>query len=207
MNLQPKLLRALEAREVRAVGSDRPTPFHARILAATHRDLREMVSNGKFREDLYYRLNVIHIHVPSLRERPEDIPSLVRALLKRQTERLGFPPPPLSPELMQTLCAHHWRGNIREISNVLERALLLAEGGRIEFEHLPRDIRDHADEGFQLQEAMDRFERHHITTVLRLCDGNRDAAAEALGISLSTLYRRIEKLGLKGLESQRTASA
>ena len=200
-SVQAKLLRAMEAREVQPLGSDRPVPFEARLLAATHRDLAAMVAAGRFREDLYYRLNVVAIHVPPLRERPEDVPALVGQLLARK----GAPAASVTREALVTLCQHPWRGNVRELANVLERALILAEDGRIEVEHLPLDIRGSAGPGLGLEEAVARFERSHLSLVLRLCDGSRERAAEALGISAATLYRKLERLGLKRIDLARGA--
>jgi DNA-binding NtrC family response regulator len=198
--VQAKLLRALEAREVQPLGSDSTASFDARILVATHRDLAAMVREGRFREDLYYRLNVLRIHVPPLRERPEDIPRLVQQLLLRHASRSAAPAPAVSPEALRALCRHPWQGNVRELSNVLERALILAGNGEIGLAQLPTDVGEAGPAGLALHEAVDRSERAHIALVLRLCDGNRERAADELGISPATLYRRLEKLGLKGWE-------
>ncbi len=196
--VQAKLLRALEVHEVRPLGSDLPVPFEARIIAATNRDLPAMVEKGEFRRDLFYRLNVVCIDVPPLRERPDDIPLLIQHLLARHSRGV---PASVAGEAMRALCRHPWRGNVRELSNVLERALIVSDDRWIGLEHLPPDIRESAG-ALQLQDAVDRFERSHIALVLRLCEGNRERAAAELGISPATLYRRLEKLGLKGVASQ-----
>ncbi len=180
------------------LGSDRGVPFESRIVVATHRDLAAMVQEGRFREDLLYRLDVLHIRVPPLRQRREDIPALARDLLARHSARMARPAPVVDAEAMRALCLHAWRGNVRELSNVLERALILADDGRIEPDLLPADVRAAAEPGLGLQAAVDGFERAHIAMVLRLSQGNRERAAEELGISPATLYRRLEKLGLKG---------
>ncbi|MEO8499471.1 MAG: sigma-54 dependent transcriptional regulator [Vicinamibacteria bacterium] len=195
--VQAKLLRALEAREVQPLGSDTTAPFEARILVATHRNLGDMVKEGRFREDLFYRLNVLPIHLPPLRDRPEDIPRLAQQLLQRHATRSGVSVPSLTNEAMRALCQHPWRGNARELANVLERALILAGDGSIDLLQLPADVRE-SSTGFTLHGAVDRSERAHIALVLRLCNGNREQAAVELGISPATLYRRIERLGLKG---------
>ncbi len=200
---QAKLLRALEAREVKPLGSDRTAPFEARLLAATHRDLQGMVREGGFREDLFYRLNVLPIRVPPLRERPEDIPPLVNQLLRRYATKGGVPVPFVTPEAMRAICQHPWRGNVRELANILERALILVEDGRIDLDQIPADVRDASSPNLRLDEALDRFEKSHIALALRLVGGNRDRAAEELGISPATLYRRLERLGLKGTETTR----
>ncbi len=200
--VQAKLLRALEAREVMPVGADAAVPFRARILCATHRNLLERVRAGEFREDLYYRVNVLHIAIPPLRERPEDIPLLARHLLGRLARRSGRAAPTLTPDLLTALGAYAWPGNVRELSNVLERALILADGEPITAAHihLPGARVAPADSwpAGELQPAVEAFERAHVTRVLRECDGNRDEAARVLGLSSATLYRKLDKLGLKG---------
>ena len=195
--VQAKLLRVLESHEVQPLGSDTAEAFEARIIAATHRDLAKRVSEGRFREDLYYRLDVVHIRVPPLRERPEDIPVLVRQILKRHAAGGDTAMPLVTAEAMRALCRHPWKGNVRELSNVLERALILADEGRIDLEQLPPDVSRSAEPGLGLQEAIERAERAHIAMVLRLCGGHREAAAGELGISPATLYRRLDRLGLK----------
>ena len=203
--IQAKLLRALESHEVQPLGSDRPLRFEARILAGTNRDLTGLVADGRFREDLYYRLNVVRIQVPPLRERPEDVPPLVRHLLKRHALAAGVPVPSVTPEAMRALCQNPWRGNVRELSNVVERALILADDGRVDLPQIPVDVREAVGLHLDLAEAIDRFERSYIALALQLCGGNREKAAEELGISPATLYRRLERFGLKGKESNRPA--
>ena len=205
--IQAKLLRVLEAREVQPLGSDRVAPFEARLLAATHRDIPALVAEGRFREDLWYRLNVLHVKLPPLRDRAQDIPGLVRVLLRRQAQRSGIAEPVVTPEAMRVLCSHPWRGNIRELANVLERALILAEEGRIDTDQIPGDVRGSAGTSLSLDDAVERFERAHIGLALKLCGGNRERAAKELGVSEATLYRRLEKLGLKGQELARGAAA
>lgn len=197
--LQAKLLRALEAREILPVGSDTPVSFDARILCATHRDLKARIADGRFREDLYYRLNIIHIEVPPLRQRVEDIPPLVHQLLERLSGRRGAKPPIVSGEAMRAFCGYPWPGNVRELANVLERSLILADDGRIDVGHLPSEFRDGGEvPSLVLEDASAAFEKGHIAMVLRLCDGNRERAASELGLSVATLYRKLDKLGLKG---------
>jgi len=195
--LQAKLLRALEAREVRPVGADHAVPFEARILAATHRDLKTMVATGKFREDLFFRLNVLQIHVPPLRERPEDIPGLVRDLVARHASRWAVPTPVVTTEALRVLTQHPWRGNVRELGNVLERAMILADDGRIAPDQLPTEIVAASGQTLSLGTAVERFERAHIRMVLRLCGGNRDQAAKELEVSAATLYRRLAQLEIR----------
>ena len=201
--VQVKLLRALEERRVQPLGSDKTVPFEARVLVATHRDLPSMVERGAFREDLFYRLNVLPIHVPPLRERPEDVPALAQTLLRRFAGRSGTPVPVVSADAMRALCQHPWRGNARELANVLERALILVDDGRIDLPQMPADVMSSVSPNLDLMEAIDRFEKSHITMVLRLAGGNREKAALELGVSPATLYRRVERLGLKGVEVTR----
>lgn len=197
LGVQAKLLRALEAHEVQPLGVDRAAPFQARVIAATNNRLEAMVAAGKFREDLYYRLNVLRIIIPPLRERPEDIPPLIHRLLAEHVKSSKRSVPIVTSAAMRALCDHAWRGNVRELKNVLERALILADEGRIDLEQLPVDICESGrDRG--LGDALARYERGYIAMVLRLCDGNRERAASELGISQATLYRRLEKLKLKG---------
>ncbi|OIP38520.1 MAG: hypothetical protein AUK47_11810 [Deltaproteobacteria bacterium CG2_30_63_29] len=201
--VQAQLLRALEAKEVQPLGSDRAVPFQARVVAATHRDLQKSMADGTFREDLFFRLNVILIHLPPLNDRPEDIPELIQELVERHAKRKGVPVPVVSAAAVRALCRHPWRGNVRELSNVLERALILADDGMVDLDRLPTDITDSEELGWELKGAVERFERAHIATLLRLCRGNREKAAEELGLSLATLYRRLERYGLKGYEVHR----
>lgn len=141
LELQPKLLRALEERAVWPVGSDAPVAAAPRVVAATNRDLGEQVRAGRFREDLWYRLNVVNIHIPPLRERLEDIPVLVEYLLGRYREELGRPVQGVEREAMRALLAHSWRGNVRELANVLERAVLLGDGPLLRLADLPAETR------------------------------------------------------------------
>jgi DNA-binding NtrC family response regulator len=196
--VQAKLLRALEGHQVQPLGSDTTVPFEARIIAATHRDLEEMVAAKQFREDLYYRLNVLRISIPPLRERPDDIPPLVHHLLSEHARSTQDTVPVVTAAAMRALCGHRWRGNVRELKNVLERALILTDEGRIDVDQLPVDVRE-SGEHLGLTDAIERFERSHIAMVLRLCDGNRERAASELGVSPATLYRRLERLQLKGV--------
>ncbi|HLU37835.1 MAG TPA: sigma-54 dependent transcriptional regulator, partial [Planctomycetota bacterium] len=205
--VQAKLLRALEAREVTPVGADTAVPFRARILCATHRNLLERVRSGEFREDLYYRINVLRIDIPPLRARKEDIPLLAQHLLQRLASRSGRKAPAIEPAAMEALCAYDWPGNVRELSNVLERALILSEGRPITPRELPLQPAiptptapepAAAPPLMRLQDAIERFEREHVAAALLRCHGNREQAAKLLDLSPATLYRKLDKLGLKG---------
>jgi DNA-binding NtrC family response regulator len=195
---QAKLLRAIEQKEVFPVGANEPIHVEARIIAATNKDLAKEVQAGRFREDLYYRLNVVSITVPPLRERREDIPELVDRLLVRHSKAMGKRINGVSHEVMQLLLGHTWKGNIRELDNALQRALILGDGPLITPADLPPDLVPQPGDPFtvdDLDEAVKRFERLHIERMLRLVPDKRDAA-KRLGIGLSSLYRKIEQLGL-----------
>jgi len=195
--VQAKLLRAIEEREFFPVGSDSPVKASVRIVSATHRDLEAMVERGAFRDDLYYRLNVVRIHVPPLRERPEDVPALAAHLLRKHAAEMGRRAPMIDPEALQVLMRYEWKGNVRELSNVLERALILCTGDRLTVENLPRDVASRAPAmPTPLKDAVSEFERRHIAWVLELAGGNRERAARLLGLSPATLYRRLDRLGL-----------
>jgi DNA-binding NtrC family response regulator len=193
-SLQPKVLRVLEAREILRVGSTSPIRISARIVAATHRDLQKMIAEGKFREDLYYRLNVFRIPIVPLRDRPEDVGPIADSILERLARRLNRAVPALEPEARLALERHRWPGNVRELANLLERALILEEGGRIrraDLEGLIPDGQPGADD--DLKRSRTHFERSHIRQVLARCGGDKRRAAEILGIDLSSLYRKLEE--------------
>ncbi|MEZ4318165.1 MAG: sigma-54 dependent transcriptional regulator [Myxococcota bacterium] len=191
---QTKLLRVIENREVVPLGSDRPRKVEFRLVAATNRPLRQAIDEGRFREDLYFRLNVMRIELPPLRQRLDDLPELSRRLLERHARSLGRATPRLTTEALTKLRSHGWPGNVRELSNVLERSVLLTRGPWIDAGDLP-DL-DTGGRTANLREAMERFERAHIQQVLSRCDGDKRQAAEALGVHLATLYRHIERLGI-----------
>jgi two-component system response regulator PilR (NtrC family) len=197
--MQVKLLRAIQERSVRPVGAPREVPVDVRILCATHQDLGKRVRDGAFRQDLYYRLNVIELRVPPLRERVEDIPSLAGHILDRIVGQ-GVRPE-LSPEAVTRLKQHPFHGNVRELENLLERAVALCEGCRLEVADLglpePGDQTEEAsaDES-GLESLLDRVERETILKALDQAGGNKTAAARLLGISFRALRYRLEKLGL-----------
>ena len=200
LSLQPKLLRVIEGKEVLSVGSVGPTRVDVRIIASTNRDLEKEVQEGRFREDLFYRLNVIRIHVPPLRERREDIPLLVEHLLRRHNAEMKKSYKGVDNSAMKILMGLPWKGNIRELDNVLERAMILGNGEWVTTEHLPDgELEDHANShaiGHNLREAQKAYERVHIENVLRETEGDRTRTAQLLGLSRSSLYRKMEKLGI-----------
>ena len=196
-NVQVKLLRVLETREVLPLGSDRPVPANFRLVCATNRPLRALVTAGSFREDLLFRLDVLRIELPPLRDRPEDIAPLAAHFLRQHAATLGCPVPQLTHEAQRRLELWRWPGNVRELSNVIERAVLLAEDAWIRPALLPIELREGEPGAVtDLKEALGRFEAAHIGRVLAQCEGDKVRAAELLGVHLATLYRHIERLGL-----------
>jgi len=199
--LQPKLLRALEQGEIRRVGSTEPRRLDVRIIAATNRDLEDEVREGRFRDDLFWRLNVLHLLVPALRERPEDIPLLAQHFLDRAAEEPGSPrlERRLSPEAMAVLRSYPWPGNVRELRNAIEQAATLSPGTQLRPEDLPRRIAEGGRAGTLVTEASQRglrlrdLERRYILDVLQQAGGNKSRAAEILGLDRKTLYRKLQE--------------
>jgi two-component system response regulator AtoC len=203
--LQVKLLRALQEGEIRRVGATETRRMDVRIISATNRDLEAAVEEGDFRQDLYYRLAVVPIHLPQLRSRQEEIPELVRHLLERQARRMGVDVEGVEPDAMETLLAYPWPGNVRELENVLERALVLTEGPRIRVDDLPESVRvpspetplpgvDADDLSVKRQGA--RLEKHLIELALDRTGGNKTQAAELLDLSPRALRYKIQEYGV-----------
>jgi len=196
MSCQAKLLRAIEAREVLPVGADRPVPVDFRLIAATNRRLDDLIKEGRFRQDLFFRLNVFRIELPALRARREDIPDLVTHFVQRHARDLGRRPPAVGNDAMRRLIEYDWPGNVREMSNLIERALILCSGDTIGPEHLPGELFGDATTPTDLRSAVHQFERTHITTVLSTVGGSRERAASLLGVDPATLYRKLVKYQL-----------
>jgi len=199
--MQVKLLRVLQERQIRRVGESKSRPIDVRVLAATNRDLAHGVADGAFRQDLYYRLKVVELHVPPLRDRRDDILPLARVLLADAAARMGRKISGLVPGAVDQLLRYEWPGNVRELENAMERAVALARGTRVELEDLPEEIREafpkpvvHRDAVQQLSEV----EKEYILAVLELNGGNQTRSAEQLGIGSATLYRKLKKYGLIG---------
>ncbi len=208
LDLQTKILRAIQEREVERVGGKRPIPVDVRLVVATNIDLQEAVRKGEFREDLFYRINVIPIRLPPLRERIEDVPALVRHFLHRHARRFNRPVPGITEEALDLLCRCSWPGNIRELENIIERLVAVVEDPVIEESHLPLELcyprffecgRRRGSEG--LSSAMEAFQRSFISSVLDRTGWNRKAAAEELGIGYSTLKKKLKRLGLSGTDN------
>jgi DNA-binding NtrC family response regulator len=192
--LQPKILRVLETREIQRVGSTSPFKVEARIVAATHRDLRRRSEEGGFRADLYYRLCVFEIAVEPLRKRPDDVGPIAEALLARFALAMNRPSPVLGEGVLAGLQQYAWPGNVRELANVLERAMILTEGSALELHDFPSFLNPPSRAGEDdLKSARALFERAHVRRVIEKCAGDKRRAAELLGIDLSSLYRKLDE--------------
>jgi DNA-binding NtrC family response regulator len=203
--LQTKLLRVLQERQIRRVGETKSMPINVRVLAATNEPLQDKIKVGGFREDLYYRLAVIPIEMPALRERPEDVPLLVSHFLQKNAAQTGTEPKKIDQKALDLLATYRWPGNVRELENAIERACALCEEGMIRPADLPPQVvrqvsaasQEHSGElpvGQTLDDYISEQERRYIEETIRFHAGNREKAAKTLGISMATLYR---KLGVK----------
>lgn len=202
--LQTKLLRVLQEREVRRVGDNKSSPVNVRVVGATNERLQPKLKDGTFREDLYYRLAVIPIEIPALRERLEDVPLLVNHFLQKQASASGSEPKKIDPQAVDILCHYDYPGNVRELENAIERACALCDNDLILPSDLPPHIVDYAkgdkkDQalaampvGQTLDEFIQQQERNYIEATLEHCDGSREKAANMLGISMATLYRKVD---------------
>jgi two-component system response regulator HydG len=212
--MQAKLLRALQERRVRPVGGDREAPFDSRIVTATNRDLEEDVENGSFREDLYYRINVVRLHVPPLRSRGNDVILLAQSLLRRIGERTGREVKGLAPGAAQRLLDYDWPGNVRELENAIERAVAIAQYDQITMEDLPERIRKHesahvvvaSDDPAELL-TLSEIEKRYIMRVLRAAGGNKTEAARILGLDRRTLHRKLRRWEAQESEGRSGAAA
>jgi DNA-binding NtrC family response regulator len=202
MPLQVKLLRAIQEKEIMPLGTTTPIKIDIRIIAATNRNLPQAVAEGRFREDLFYRLNVVNVEIPPLRERREDIPQLVEYLVRRHNADQKTRYNGVDNATMKVLMALPWKGNIRELENVIEHAMILGNGEWITLADLPRsvskDSKDLPVVADNLKEAVHAYEKIHIENVLRRTEYDKRKAAELLGLGLSSLYRKIEELGVVG---------
>ncbi len=194
MNFQLKLLRFLQEKEIRPLGSSRPRKVDVRIVAATNRNLRKMVEEAKFREDLWYRLDVVRINIPPLRERTGDVPLLAGAFLKRYNERYSLDTR-VTESGMKALSEYTWPGNVRQLQHMCERLVILAPGGRITEDAVDDAVRS-ASPSDQASESLADTEMEQIRKVLAAAGGNKSRAARILGIERKTLYRKLERMGL-----------
>jgi transcriptional regulator with PAS, ATPase and Fis domain len=207
MSLQAKLLRVLQEKEIRRVGGTRSTPVDARVIAATNLDLAEQVRAKQFREDLFYRLNVIEVHMPALRERTEDIPLLAMHFIKKYADAMKKRVAGLTEGALALLMDYAWPGNVRELENVIERGVTLTRGEKIVPEDLPQAVRGDAGDRQMIEEAAEKtrslaeVERAYILRVLEKTAGNKYQAAQILAIDRKTLYRKLDEI-----EKQRSKS-
>jgi PAS domain S-box-containing protein len=197
--LQVRLLRVLQERQVEPLGALDPVPVDVRVIAATNQDLAGLIQAGRFREDLYYRLHVIHLKLPPLKERREDIPLLVDHLVAKFNRLQGKQIAGLSPEALARLLDYDYPGNVRELENIIEQAFVLCRGGLIDVAHLPPEMRTAADGPGKILGPMslEAMEKRLILETLWRCSGNRKLAARELGIDVSSLYRKIKALQLE----------
>ncbi|HLT38165.1 MAG TPA: sigma-54 dependent transcriptional regulator, partial [Enhygromyxa sp.] len=203
-SVQAKLLRVLQSGEVRPVGQDLPIRVDVRLLAATHRDLAARVREGSFREDLYYRLKVVELSVPPLRERPEDITPLARHFLRRYAERFGVHKLREPHDLLARLRALPWPGNVRQLENAIESLVALSADGELDLSLLPdagslADVPELGADGLRLslKQKLEAYEKGLLIAALEQVDGNRSEAARALGIGRATLHDKLKKYGLE----------
>ncbi len=202
LHMQVKLLRAIQEKHVRPVGAQQEVAVDARILCATHKELAALVQEGRFREDLYYRINVIELRVPPLRERPDDIPQMAEFVLERLADQDQRDTPTISDEAMAALRAHEFPGNVRELENMLERAMTLCGGETIELADLGMfgtetgESRERQGGAANLESLLDRVEKETLVKALEQTSGNKTAAAKLLGISFGAFRYRLQKLGL-----------
>ncbi len=195
MGIQARLLRFLDSGEFRRVGSNKNLTVDVRVIAATNKSLIEAVKRGEFREDLFYRLNVINVTIPPLRERKEDIEELFRYFLRKYSQRLGKPVTDIKPEAMEMLNNYHWPGNVRELENVIERAVILCDSETIGHEDISINIRSLSKED-RPYSSLEDMERDYILKVLMETDGNQSRASRLLGIDRKTLYLKLKKYGI-----------
>lgn len=199
IHIQVKLLRAIEEKEIKPIGSPASLKVDVRILSSTNKDLRKEIEEGNFREDLYYRLNIIDIHLPSLSERREDIPLLVNHFINKYNRELKRKVMGVDNETMKVLMNYNWKGEVRELENVIERAVLLCESDYVSLIDLP----PHAATGLAMEYADDlktsvrNFEKQHIMSILQRAEGDKNRCANILGIGLSSLYRKIDELDIR----------
>ncbi|HMN23024.1 MAG: sigma-54-dependent Fis family transcriptional regulator [Ignavibacteriaceae bacterium] len=200
--LQVKLLRAVQEKEYTPVGTTVSLPVNTRFIATTNRNLEEEVKAGRFREDLFYRINVVDIHIPSLKEREEDIPLLADHFLDKYRKELNKNIKGIDSEAIRALLNHEWKGEIRELENIIERAVIFCKGDMITLQELPPSFKPKSDEiDFSISGSLDdsvrKFERDFIMRALENNDNNKEKTADALRVGLSTLYRKLKELDIK----------
>jgi len=200
--LQVKLLRAIQEKEYTPVGTTVSLPVNARFIATTNRNLEEEVKAGRFREDLFYRVNVVDIHIPSLKEREEDIPLLADHFLNKYRKELNKNIRGIDSEAMRAILGHEWKGEIRELENIIERAVIFCKGDMITLQELPQSFKPRLDDidfsfNGSLDDSVRKFERDFILRALENSDNNKEKTADAIKVGLSTLYRKLKELDIK----------
>jgi DNA-binding NtrC family response regulator len=204
LNLQAKLLRVIEDKEVRPLGANQSEKVDARLVSACNQDLERLVQEGLFRQDLYYRLNIIRIELPPLRERAEDIPILIEHFLRKFSDQVEREVEDIEPEALAALTDYHWPGNVRELEHTIERAVLLGKEARIGLQDLPSSLAARSDGPLPLASAVAKtytlrdLEREYIMRVMESVHGNKTEAAKTLGVDRTTLYRKLEEYKFKG---------
>ncbi len=198
LSLQPKLLRALEDRKIRPVGSDKEISVNVRVITATNKDLEKAIGDGEFREDLYYRINVMQLQIPTLRERGTDIVLLAKFFMEQFSQRSGKKVNDISQPVMERLLNYNWRGNVRELKNIMERAVALTRHDQIVLDDLPEAVQSarlkaYSDENSNFKDliSINQLEEQYIEFILKKVDGNKKRAAEILGFDRKTLYRKL----------------
>jgi two-component system response regulator HydG len=203
VEMQAKLLRALQEKKVRPVGGNDEISFDARIIAATNRELEEDIEEGRFREDLYYRINVVHLPVPPLRGRGNDILLLAQHFIQRAAKRTGRNVQGLNSSAAQKLMSYDWPGNVRELENCIERAVTLTQFQQLTPDDLPEKVRRYEPTTTEPDDVLgellsvEELERRHIIRVLNAVDGNKTRASKILGFDRRTLYRKLERYGIR----------
>ncbi|MCK7528205.1 MAG: sigma-54 dependent transcriptional regulator [Ignavibacteriales bacterium] len=200
--LQVKLLRAIQEKEYTPVGTTVSLSVNTRFIATTNRNLEEEVKNGRFREDLFYRINVVDIHLPSLKEREEDIPLLADHFLNKYRKELNKNIKGIDNEAMRAILSHEWKGEVRELENIIERAVIFCKGDMITLQELPVTFKPKLDEldfsfNGSLDDSVRKFERDFILRALENNENNKEKTADALRVGLSTLYRKLKELDIK----------
>jgi transcriptional regulator with PAS, ATPase and Fis domain len=200
LSLQAKLLRVLEDKEFYPLGSPKTRKVNVRIISATNRNLEKLVKDRQFREDLYYRLNVVRMELPTLTRRREDLPFLIRHILRKISAVHAMPPPPMSENTMQILLNYTYPGNVREMENIIEHAMILCRKGAIQAHHLPDYVRglNASIQPLTISTSINKFaeEFERITTVLNACRGHRGKAARILDMNRTTLWRKMKRYGM-----------
>jgi DNA-binding NtrC family response regulator len=210
LQMQAKLLRVIQNREIQRVGSPEVRQVSVRLIAATNRDLRAEVLAGRFREDLYYRLSSIQIRIPSLAERLEDIPLLIQYFLRKYNEAYGKAIPGLTRRAQALMLQHSWPGNVRELENVISSACITATGDFIDIADLPEQLQRRSASGGERDDwrplSLDEVRKQHIQRVLAMCRGNRLRASQVLGIGRTSLYRYLKQDGYDETVKVRSAA-